>query len=47
MQKKFDALLDSGDVTRRRVSLLQRVHLDGWLLLLILLIGSVGLFILY
>lgn len=47
MQKKFDALLDSGDVTRRRVSLLQRVHLDGWLLLLILLIGSVGFFILY
>lgn len=47
MQKKFDALLDSGDVTRRRVSLLQRVHLDGWLLLLILLIGSVGFFVLY
>lgn len=45
--KKFDALLGEGDVMRHRVTLLQRVHLDGWLLLFILLIASVGLVGLY
>lgn len=47
MQKKFNALLDEGQEAGRRVSWLHRVHIDGWLLLLIVSIASVGLFVLY
>ncbi|MCS9980772.1 rod shape-determining protein RodA, partial [Pseudomonas aeruginosa] len=32
---------------RRRASLLQRLHIDGILLLLLLILGATGLFVLY
>ncbi|MCH3037858.1 rod shape-determining protein RodA, partial [Listeria monocytogenes] len=35
------------DVMRRRASLLQRLHIDGILLLLLLILGATGLFVLY
>lgn len=47
MSPGFDRALLEGDVLRRRASFLQRIHIDGWLLFLLLLLGSVGLFILY
>ena len=47
MSPGFDRALPEGDVLRRRASFLQRIHIDGWLLFLLLLLGSVGLFILY
>ena len=31
----FDRTLSDEDVLRRRASLLQRLHIDGWLLLLL------------
>lgn len=43
----FDRVLSSEDVMRRRASLLQRLHIDGPLLLLLLLLGAIGLFVLY
>jgi rod shape determining protein RodA len=43
----FDRTLSSDDVMRRRASLLQRLHIDGPLLLLLLTLGVVGLFILW
>lgn len=43
----FDRTLSSEDVMKRRSSLLQRLHIDGLLLLLLLTLGSVGLFVLY
>ncbi len=43
----FDRTLSDEDVLRRRASLLQRLHLDGPLLLLLLTLGAVGLFILW
>lgn len=47
MSRSFDPSLGQGDVFQARVSLLQRIHIDGWLLLLLLLLGAGGLFILY
>lgn len=47
MSSSFDRSLSSEDVLRRRASLLQRLHIDGPLLLLLLTLGAVGLFILY
>ena len=43
----FDRTLSDEDVLRRRASLLQRLHIDGWLLLLLLILGTGSLFILY
>ncbi len=43
----FDRTLSSEDVMKRRSSLLQRLHIDGLLLLLLVTLGSVGLFVLY
>lgn len=47
MSNNFDRNLSSEDVLRRRASLLQRVHIDGILLLLLLILGTASLFILY
>lgn len=47
MKSNFDRTLSDEDVLRRRASLLQRLHVDGWLLLLLLLLGAGSLFILY
>ncbi|MNM92899.1 Rod shape-determining protein RodA [compost metagenome] len=48
MTTNFDRTLStSEDVMRRRASLLQRLHIDGPLLLLLLTLGAVGLFVLY
>ena len=47
MNSNFDRTLSSDDVLRRRSTLLQRLHIDGWLLLLLLTLGAVGLFILW
>jgi rod shape determining protein RodA len=47
MSGNFDRVLSSEDVLRRRASLLQRVHVDGILLLLLLILAVGSLFILY
>lgn len=47
MMSNFDRTLSDEDVLRRRASLLQRMHIDGWLLLLLLILGAGSLFILY
>jgi rod shape determining protein RodA len=47
MSGNFDRVLSSEDVLRRRASLLQRVHIDGILLLLLLILAVGSLFILY
>jgi rod shape determining protein RodA len=47
MNSGFDRTLSSEDVMRRRASLLQRLHIDGVLLLLLLLLAVGSLFILY
>lgn len=43
----FDRVLSEGDVMRRRASFLQRIHIDGWLVFLLLVLGVIGLFVLY
>lgn len=43
----FNSTLQQGDLISRRLTLLQRLHIDGWLLLILLIIGSLSLFILY
>ena len=47
MISNFDRTLPDEDVLRRRATLLQRMHIDGWLLLLLLVLGAGSLFILY
>lgn len=47
MKGNFDRTLSDEDVLRRRATLLQRMHIDGWLLLLLLLLGVGSLFVLY
>ena len=47
MNNNFDRSLSREDVMRRRASLLQRLHLDGQLLLLLVILISGGLFVLY
>ena len=47
MISNFYRTLSDEDVLRRRASLLQRMHIDGWLLLLLLILGTGSLFILY
>lgn len=43
----FDRILSSEDVLRRRGGWLQRLHLDGPLLLLLLALAVIGMFVLY
>ncbi|BCD86525.1 rod shape-determining protein RodA [Pseudomonas solani] len=47
MNSNFDRTLSNEDVMRRRASLLQRLHIDGQLLLLLLLLAAGSLFVLY
>ncbi|GGL97296.1 rod shape-determining protein [Pseudomonas asuensis] len=47
MNSNFDRTIPEGDVMRRRSTLLQRMHIDGPLLLILLMLGAVGLFVLY
>lgn len=47
MSRGFDRVLTEGDVLRRRASFLQRIHIDGWLLFLLLVLVTIGLFVLY
>lgn len=47
MNRGFNRVLTEGDVMRRRASVLQRIHIDGWLLFLLLVLGTIGLFVLY
>jgi rod shape determining protein RodA len=47
MNSSFDRTLSNEDVLRRRASLLQRLHIDGILLLLLLTLAAGSLFILY
>lgn len=47
MNRGFDRVLAEGDVMRRRASFLQRIHIDGWLVFLLLMLGTIGLFALY
>jgi len=43
----FDRMLSSEDVMRRRATLLQRLHIDGPLLVLLLILAAGSLFVLY
>ena len=47
MSGNFDRTLSREDVLRRRASLLQRLHIDGLLLVLLLMLAAGSLFILY
>jgi rod shape determining protein RodA len=47
MNGSFDRSLSNEDVLRRRASLLQKLHIDGWLLLILLVLAASSLFILY
>jgi rod shape determining protein RodA len=47
MNSSFDRSLSGDDVLRRRATLLQRLHIDGQLLLILLVLISGGLFVLY
>ena len=47
MNGSFDRVLSTQDVMRRRASLLQRMHIDALLLLLLLTLAAGSLFILY
>lgn len=43
----FDRMLSSEDVMRRRASFLQRIHVDGPLLIILLTLAAGSLFVLY
>ena len=47
MNGNFDRSMSTEDVLRRRATPLQKLHIDGWLLLLLLVLGAGSLFILY
>lgn len=47
MKSNFDRILSSEDVMRRRATLLQRLHIDGPLLILLLTLAAGSLFVLY
>lgn len=47
MKNNFDRMLSSEDVMRRRATLLQRLHIDGPLLILLLILAAGSLFVLY
>ena len=46
MKSNFDRILSSEDVMRRRATLLQRMHIDGPLLILLLTLAAGSLFVL-
>ena len=47
MKSNFDRILSSEDVMRRRASFLQRIHVDGPLLIILLTLAAGSLFVLY
>lgn len=47
MSSNFNRSLSGDDVLRRRASVLQRLHIDGQLLLILLILVAGGLFVLY
>lgn len=47
MKSNFDRILSSEDVMRRRATFLQRIHIDGPLLILLLTLAAGSLFVLY
>ncbi len=47
LMANFDRMISDEDVFRRRATFLQRLHIDGPLLLLLLVLGAVGLTVLY
>ena len=47
MSSNFDRTLSQEDVLKRRATLLQRLHIDGWLLLILLVLAAGSLFVLY
>ncbi len=47
VKNNFDRILSSEDVMRRRATLLQRLHIDGPLLILLLTLAAGSLFVLY
>ncbi|SEK69596.1 rod shape determining protein RodA [Atopomonas hussainii] len=47
MANNFDRNITREDLMRRRASLLQRMHIDGQLLFILLTIAATGLFVLY
>lgn len=47
MNSNFDRILSQEDVFKRRATLLQRLHIDGWLLLILLVLAAGSLFVLY
>ena len=47
MKNNFDRMLSSEDVMRRRASFLQRIHVDGPLLVILLTLAAGSLFVLY
>ncbi len=47
MNSSFDRNMSGDDVLRRRATLFQRLHIDGQLLLLLLILIAGGLFVLY
>ena len=47
MNGNFDRSMSTEDVLRRRASFLQKLHIDGWLLLILMILASSSLFILY
>ncbi|SEJ92579.1 cell elongation-specific peptidoglycan biosynthesis regulator RodA [Pseudomonas sp. NFR16] len=47
MKSNFDRILSSEDVMRRRATFLQKIHVDGPLLILLLTLAAGSLFVLY
>ena len=46
-RQEFDRSISDEDVFKRRATLLQRLHIDGWLLLILLVLCAGSLFVLY
>ncbi|WP_252274868.1 rod shape-determining protein RodA [Pseudomonas subflava] len=46
-RQEFDRTISHEDVFKRRATLLQRLHIDGWLLLILLALCAGSLFVLY
>ncbi len=46
-RQEFDRSISDEDVFKRRASLLQRLHIDGWLLLILLMLCAGSMFVLY
>ncbi|WP_447594100.1 rod shape-determining protein RodA [Aquipseudomonas campi] len=47
MSNNFDRNLSQEDVLKRRATVLQRLHIDGWTLLILLVLAAGSLFVLY